>query len=249
MNAMRLIQMLRSVFTVVAIGLSFMAAPRPAMAEDAAGLERGASLSALAIALGSAQSHEVVVIAGRPLAFQDEASAASRFAARPGPAVPDAAAFSFFDPRFSMFEPAQGLSFSFATPRFGDDFGFGIATRTAYLATDFGESRSRGAEVRFGQRLDGLVREFQTSGWDNPSWYFFAASDGQALTWTPAMERAMRPGLSYQDDRITIGDLQAGLSMEANGLQASFSYIQREISNGRASDTQNFTGVSLTMRR
>lgn len=126
----------------------------------------------------------------------------------------------------------------------GLDIGF---TQRASLQSDaFGERTTRGAEVRIGRRLRGLVAEFEQPTWDRPAWYFFAASDGQALTWTPN-SGSSRP-LRVQD-RVTVGDIQAGLSIQASGLQASLTYLQREVSNAQRSDTQRFAGVSLTLRR
>lgn len=143
------------------------------------------------------------------------------------------------------FEPGFSGEVSAATESpVGLDIGF---TQRASLQTDaFGERSSRGAEVRIGRRLRGLVAEFEQPTWDRPTWYFFAASDGQALTWTPNAGGS-RP-LRVQD-RVTVGDIQAGLSIQASGLQASLTYLQREVSNAQRSDTQHFAGVSLTLRR
>jgi hypothetical protein len=126
-------------------------------------------------------------------------------------------------------------------------FDVGIAQRASLSAGDAGESVSRGAEVRIGKRLKGIVADFQQPTWDRPAWYFFAASDGQALTWTPASGKGARD-IRLQD-RVTVGDLQAGLSIQASGVQASLTYLEREVSNAQRTDKQSFTGIALTMRR
>ena len=109
----------------------------------------------------------------------------------------------------------------------------------------------RGAEVRFGQGLADMVG---ASAFDpnKSAWYFFAASDGQALTWAPGTLE----GLAYQQKRITVGDLQAGFSYERHGVQTSFSYLQREVSNSTRgagaqsrSETESFVGATITVRR
>jgi hypothetical protein len=50
-----------------------------------------------------------------------------------------------------------------------------------------------------------------------------------------------------------VGDLAAGVTYERNGVQASLAYVEREESTriGRQnySQEQNFTGVTVTMRR
>lgn len=140
------------------------------------------------------------------------------------------------------------MEFSWAAPMAGG-FDLGVAHRTAIGGDDrLGAIESRGAEVRFGQRLENPVRTFQSPSWDKPSWYLFAASDGEALTWQPREGAALVDPLRYQE-RVTVGDMQAGLSVEANGVQASLSYMQREVSNGQRSDDQRHVGVSVTLRR
>ena len=112
--------------------------------------------------------------------------------------------------------------------------------------------RSVGGEVRLGKRLEGLVGKFDGRGatFDRPSWYFFAATDGSALTWTPeAMAAGARRGVRYQEDRIIVGDAQVGVSVEANGMQASLGFTNRSISNGKESVDENFVGATFAMRR
>ncbi|MDX2234782.1 MAG: hypothetical protein NW200_09810 [Hyphomonadaceae bacterium] len=120
------------------------------------------------------------------------------------------------------------------------------------LGPEGGQVRSVGGEVRLGRRLENMVGKFDsnTATWDRPSWYFFAATDGSALTWTPeAMAAGAARGLNYQEDRIIVGDAQIGISMEANGMQASLGFTNREISNGQESVDENFIGASFAMRR
>jgi hypothetical protein len=134
----------------------------------------------------------------------------------------------------------------------GLDLDLAIAPRAGFaLGPEGGQLRSVGGEVRLGRRLENLVGEFTTNAtWDRPAWYFFAATDGSALTWTPeAMAGAARRGLSFQEDRVIVGDAQIGISVEARGMQASFSVINREVSNGPETREENFVGASITMRR
>jgi len=102
-----------------------------------------------------------------------------------------------------------------------------------------------------GGQIKNMVGEFNGAAtWDRPAWYFFAATDGSALTWTPeALAGAARRGLSYQEDRVVVGDYQVGLSVEARGMQASFSVMNREVANGWESKDENYVGASITMRR
>jgi hypothetical protein len=120
------------------------------------------------------------------------------------------------------------------------------------IGPEGGEVRSVGGEVRLGKRLGNMVRAFDSNAatWDRPSWYFFAATDGSALTWTPeAMQAGARRGVRLQEERVVVGDAQIGISMEARGLQASFGFTNREVTNGKETIDENFVGASITMRR
>jgi hypothetical protein len=158
---------------------------------------------------------------------------------------------------FNDFSPAgqgQALVAQFsatATAVAGGPFDVGIAQRARFEDGGDGQLIRRGAEVRFGQGLADMVG---ASAFDpnKSAWYFFAASDGQALTWAPGTLE----GLAYQQERITVGDLQAGFSYERQGVQTSFSYLQREVSNSTRgagaqsrSETESFVGATITVRR
>jgi hypothetical protein len=138
-----------------------------------------------------------------------------------------------------------------ATAVAGGPFDVAIAQRARLEDGADGRVIERGAEVRFGQGLADMVG---ASAFDpnKSAWYFFAASDGQALTWAPGTLE----GLAYQQKRITVGDLQAGFSYERHGVQTSFSYLQREVSNSTRgagaqsrSETESFVGATITVRR
>jgi len=130
----------------------------------------------------------------------------------------------------------------------------GLAPRASF-ATDTDGRLARagaGAEVRIGQGLENLVDRWEPPTWDAPAWYFFAASDGQALAWSPAQAAgvpgARGDGLRWQD-RVEVGDFQAGVSLEAGGMQASLAYVQRDISTQYGSSEENFAGVTVTWGR
>ena len=110
------------------------------------------------------------------------------------------------------------------------------------------QSRRVGAELRLGEGLDERGQRSSAR-----SWYVFAAQDGEALCWdvgdagwSPMADVRLR-------DQVTVGDLQAGLSINRMGGQFSVSYIRREVSYGdralSASQTEDFAGISFTLRR
>lgn len=110
--------------------------------------------------------------------------------------------------------------------------------------------QGRGSELRLGRGLRGGKR---AAAADGPAWYIFAASDDEALTWTPGAAGAARSGPSFAvQDRVEIGDIQAGITYEANGLQASLAYVERDVSVTTGARTvsqdESFTGFTLTYR-
>lgn len=111
---------------------------------------------------------------------------------------------------------------------------------------------SRSSELRLGRGLRNLPRDRPSA---MPSWYFFAAAEDEALVWRPGASNAFGdagPSFALQD-RVEIGDRQAGITYERNGLQASLAYVEREVSVRNGSHTmrqdENFAGITLTMRR
>ncbi len=155
---------------------------------------------------------------------------------------------------------AEGFSarqISLSAP--GAPIGLGVDLALAHRAGaqdgPGGRYEAAGAEVRLGQRLEGLAPEFQPPTWDKPAWYVFAASDGTALTWTPASEPAdPNRALRLQEDRVEIGDIEAGFSVQAGNVQASVSYVERDVVTmdkirASRSTEQTFTGLTVTWRR
>ncbi len=113
------------------------------------------------------------------------------------------------------------------------------------------ERESRASELRLGRGLRDMPRNQPSA---QPTWYIFAASEDEALIWRPGARNEFGSsggGFALQD-RVEIGDIQAGITYEANGWQASLAYVEREISvrsGGRTvSADQDFTGFTLTMR-
>ena len=128
-----------------------------------------------------------------------------------------------------------------------------IAQRATFGMNENGDMRrGTGREVRFGH---GLARRHKgpRSSWDQPAWYVFAASDDEALTWAPQSSGpgGRRAGFSLQD-RVEIGDRQAGITYEAGNFQASLAYVERQISSTTGAQTfysdENFAGLTVTFR-
>lgn len=111
-------------------------------------------------------------------------------------------------------------------------------------------SETRGSELRLG-RVTGTRRPSSA-----PTWYVFAAAEDEALTWQPGGARSEFGGRGASfavQDRVEIGDRQAGITYARNGWEASLAHVQREISTSSGAQTisrdEDFTGFTFTMRR
>ncbi len=143
-----------------------------------------------------------------------------------------------------------GVSIAATGVQTGLAFDVGLAPRVA--VRDGGDLKGQrlGGELRFGQGL-GLVDD----GKMPKGWYVFVGADGEALVWDADMSRLGANSFSdmQMTDQLTVGDLQAGVSIQRAGGELSLSYIRREIEfndrNRSLSDSEDFAGITFTMRR
>ena len=140
------------------------------------------------------------------------------------------------------------IALSAPSERTGLGFDVGIAPRVEITRDGPYASRRVGGEVRIGQNFDKRGEADPRSGW-----YLFAGADGEALVWEPDERGRMSSGSMALRDKVTVGDIQAGLSIHRGLGQLSFSYIRREVEyrekNLGASENEDFAGVSFTIRR
>ncbi len=155
--------------------------------------------------------------------------------------------------RIGPVDTDRSFNAAFAISAFGSETGLpvdvGLAPRVAY--TEEGDYRARrvGAEVRIGQNFD---QRGEAVGAD--AWYIFAGADGEALVWEAgeygfdSFSRALA-----LRDQVTVGDMQAGISVQRGPGQVSLSYIRREVEyndrNGGLSENEDFAGITFTMKR
>jgi hypothetical protein len=113
--------------------------------------------------------------------------------------------------------------------------------------------QGRGAEVRVG----GVIADLRGQGGNgnrDANWYIFAASDDEAVTWRPGSQRDAAGGAAFAlQDHVEIGDMQAGVTVETRGVQASLAYVERQVSTHVGtqgfSQDESFAGLTVTMRR
>ena len=140
------------------------------------------------------------------------------------------------------------LSLSVPSGRSGLGFDVRIAPRLTMLREGDFRARRLGGELQIGQTIDQRGDGSATHGW-----YLFAGADGEAFIWEPDSQGAMSFENMALRDKVTVGDVQAGVSFQRGGGQLSLSYIRREVEyrerNLGASESEDFAGVTFTIRR
>ncbi|MEM9055452.1 MAG: lipid A-modifier LpxR family protein [Pseudomonadota bacterium] len=139
------------------------------------------------------------------------------------------------------------FALSASSEQTGLAFDVGIAPRLEITRDGQYASQRFGGEVRIGQNFD-KRGEDPTSGW-----YLFAGADGEALVWEPNTEGSVSVNDMALRDKVTVGDVQAGVSIQRGMGQLSLSYIRREVEyrerNLGASENEDFAGISFTIKR
>lgn len=145
----------------------------------------------------------------------------------------------------------MALGVSIGAPSEQTGLGFDVSLAPRLSIRDEGDLRTQrfGGEVRLGQSLEKIGRGGQPEGW-----YLFVGADGEALVWDNDGMPNFGDVFDVQlTDQVTVGDLQAGISVQRGGGELSFSYIRREMKfsdrNQSLKDTEDFAGITFTMRR
>jgi hypothetical protein len=84
--------------------------------------------------------------------------------------------------------------------------------------------------------------------WNRPRLIVFAGGGDEALMWSPANNGA-EARFSYQDNRVELGDIHAGIGLEANNTTLSFGYIEKDYDNRFGSRSESFAGISFAWRQ
>ncbi|MEM9668040.1 MAG: hypothetical protein AAF950_03870 [Pseudomonadota bacterium] len=149
---------------------------------------------------------------------------------------------------------AVNAEFSVSAPSefTGLNFDIGVVPRASLSSEGDFSVRRIGAEFRLGQDID------QRGNSDGlPSWYVFAGADGEALifnnnTGSLGFNLGMVDGLQLRD-QVTVGDIQAGLTVHRYGTNFSFSYIRREVEYELNAEqlerNEDFGGLTISWRR
>ena len=100
-----------------------------------------------------------------------------------------------------------------------------------------------GAVIEIGEDLR------EGSEFDNNTWYFFAGADAEALTYSPHSVGRITSGQFHLQDRIIVGDAQAGLGYRIGDADVSVSYMRREGSAEDFSFKEDAATLSFTWKR
>lgn len=109
-----------------------------------------------------------------------------------------------------------------------------------------------------GRGLQDLERELTAplpmATWDAPRLFLFAASDDEAVIWTPSASPAnggvARGGsLAYVEDQVEVGEVHAGIGIEAEGLRLSVGYTEHDVETRFGNRGESYAGFNLTWRR
>jgi hypothetical protein len=135
-----------------------------------------------------------------------------------------------------------GVSTSFSSlSQSGLDFT--LTPRANLRFDDDGKSALVGAVIEIGEDLR------QGSEFKNNTWYFFAGADAEALTYSPSSVKRLTSGQFHLQDRIIVGDAQAGLGYRMGDTDVSLSYMRREASAEDFSFTEDAAALSFTWKR
>ncbi len=118
-----------------------------------------------------------------------------------------------------------------------------LTPRGSVHVDDSGKSALVGALVRIGDNLR-KDSEIQSN-----TWYFFAGADAEALTYTPNSVRRLTSGEFHLQDRIIIGDAQAGLGYKLGDADLSLTYFHRQARAENYSYNEDAAAFSITWRR
>jgi len=118
-----------------------------------------------------------------------------------------------------------------------------LTPRAALRFNDESSSAVVGAVVEIGEDLR------QGSNFENNTWYFFAGADAEALTYAPNSVGRMATGQFHLQDRIIVGDAQAGLGYRMGSADVSLSYLRREATAEDYSFNEDAAALSFTWKR
>ena len=124
----------------------------------------------------------------------------------------------------------KGLDLSL-TPRASVSFSNDLSVKAVGAVIEIGEDLREGSEF------------------ESNTWYFFAGADAEALTYSPNSVGRITKGQFHLQDRIIVGDAQAGLGYRIGDADVSLSYTRREASGEAYKFVEDAAALSFTWKR
>ena len=124
----------------------------------------------------------------------------------------------------------KGLDLSLK-PRASMSFDDGNSSAVVGAVIEIGEDLRKGSELQ------------------NNTWYFFAGADAEALTYSPNSVSRITSGQFHLQDRIIVGDAQAGLGYRIGDADVSLSYMRREATAEDFTYKEDAAALSFTWKR
>lgn len=135
-----------------------------------------------------------------------------------------------------------GLSDTF-TRRSEKGLDLSLTPRASVRFNDEISSTAVGAVIEIGEDLR------EGSEFESNTWYFFAGADAEALTYSPNSISRITAGQFHLQDRIIVGDAQAGLGYRIGDADVSLSYMRREASTEEFKFVEDAAALSFTWKR
>ena len=118
-----------------------------------------------------------------------------------------------------------------------------LTPRASMRFNDEISSTAVGAFIEIGEDLR------KGSEFESNTWYFFAGADAEALTYSPNSIGRMTQGKFNLQDRIIVGDAQAGVGYRIGDADVSLSYMRREASGEEYKFVEDAAALSFTWKR
>ncbi|MGB3455776.1 MAG: hypothetical protein WBG08_06255 [Litorimonas sp.] len=118
-----------------------------------------------------------------------------------------------------------------------------LRPRASFRVNEDSRSALVGAVVEIGEDLR-RGSDIRTN-----TWYLFAGADAEALTYSPESLRSFSSGNFHLQDRIIVGDAQAGVGYRLGDADVSLSYLRREANAEGLSYNEDAAALSFTWKR
>ena len=118
-----------------------------------------------------------------------------------------------------------------------------LTPRASMRVNDSESSTLVGAVVEIGKNLR------EGSEFESNTWYVFAGADAEALTYAPNSIDRLTSGQFNLQDRIIVGDAQAGVGYRLGDADVSLSYMRREATAQDFSYSEDAAALSFTWKR